>query len=221
MAALHVPRVAPFRDFAPLPIPAGARVFVLTGAGISAESGIRTFRDANGLWEQYRFEEVASPGGWAADPALVWRFYAERRAQASTCEPNAAHRCPGRPRATARRAPLSLHAERRRPAREGGPQATRAHARRAHEEPMRVVPQAPVRRRDRPHPTARTALRLRRARATAHRVVRRDALRDGAHRARARRVRPLRDDRQQRRRVPGRRIRQRRSRARRVAVAPP
>jgi NAD-dependent deacetylase len=91
MAAHHVPRVAPFRDFAPLAVPAGARVFVLTGAGISAESGIRTFRDANGLWEQYRFEEVASPGGWAADPVLVWRFYAERRAQASTCEPNAAH----------------------------------------------------------------------------------------------------------------------------------
>jgi NAD-dependent deacetylase len=92
MAAFHVPRVAPFDDFAPLGIPPGARVFVLTGAGISAESGIRTFRDANGLWEQYRFEEVASPGGWAADPVLVWRFYGERRAQASTCEPNAAHK---------------------------------------------------------------------------------------------------------------------------------
>jgi NAD-dependent deacetylase len=65
---------------------------VLTGAGISAESGIRTFRDANGLWEQYRFEEVASPEGWAADPELVWRFYGERRKQAATCQPNAAHR---------------------------------------------------------------------------------------------------------------------------------
>jgi NAD-dependent deacetylase len=68
------------------------RVFVLTGAGISAESGIRTFRDANGLWEQYRFEEVASPEGWAADPELVSRFYGERRAQAVGCQPNAAHR---------------------------------------------------------------------------------------------------------------------------------
>jgi NAD-dependent deacetylase len=68
------------------------RVFVLTGAGISAESGIRTFRDAGGLWESYRFEEVASPEGWAAHPEAVWRFYAERRAQAAGCEPNAAHR---------------------------------------------------------------------------------------------------------------------------------
>ncbi len=64
----------------------------MTGAGISAESGIRTFRDANGLWEQYRFEEVASPEGWATDAELVWRFYSERRAQAGACEPNAAHR---------------------------------------------------------------------------------------------------------------------------------
>jgi NAD-dependent deacetylase len=68
------------------------RVFVLTGAGVSAESGIRTFRDAGGLWEKYRFEEVASPEGWAAHPETVWRFYAERRAQAASCEPNAAHR---------------------------------------------------------------------------------------------------------------------------------
>ncbi len=88
---VHPVRVAPFGDFAAIALPPRARVFVLTGAGISAESGIRTFRDANGLWEQYRFEEVASPEGWAADAALVWRFYAERRAQAATCEPNAAH----------------------------------------------------------------------------------------------------------------------------------
>jgi NAD-dependent deacetylase len=67
------------------------RVFVLTGAGISAESGIRTFRDANGLWGEYRFEEVASPEGWRADPEVVWRFYSERRTQAAPCRPNAAH----------------------------------------------------------------------------------------------------------------------------------
>lgn len=76
----------------PIAIEPGARVFILTGAGISAESGIRTFRDAGGLWEQYRFEEVASPQGWAAHPEVVWRFYAQRRAQAAGCEPNAAHR---------------------------------------------------------------------------------------------------------------------------------
>jgi NAD-dependent deacetylase len=90
--AVPSPRVASFRDFPAIALEPGARVFILTGAGISAESGIRTFRDANGLWEQYRFEEVASPEGWAADPALVWRFYGQRRAQASGCEPNAAHR---------------------------------------------------------------------------------------------------------------------------------
>ena len=67
------------------------RVFVLTGAGISAESGIRTFRDSNGLWEEHRVEDVASPEGFARDPRLVWRFYAARRKQALVCEPNAAH----------------------------------------------------------------------------------------------------------------------------------
>jgi NAD-dependent deacetylase len=83
---------APFEAFTPLRLSPADRVFVLTGAGISAESGIRTFRDANGLWEQYRFEEVASPQGWAADAQLVWRFYSQRRAQAAGCQPNAAHR---------------------------------------------------------------------------------------------------------------------------------
>lgn len=66
-------------------------VFVLTGAGISAESGIRTFRDANGLWEEHPVEQVASPEGFAADPRLVWRFYGQRRAQALTVRPNPAH----------------------------------------------------------------------------------------------------------------------------------
>lgn len=67
------------------------RLFVLTGAGISAESGIRTFRDSNGLWENHRVEEVASPEGFAANPRAVWRFYSQRRAQAKTCGPNPAH----------------------------------------------------------------------------------------------------------------------------------
>jgi NAD-dependent deacetylase len=66
-------------------------VFVLTGAGISAESGIRTFRDANGLWEEHRVEEVASPEGFRDNPELVWRFYSQRRQQAATCTPNPAH----------------------------------------------------------------------------------------------------------------------------------
>jgi NAD-dependent deacetylase len=86
-----MPQVAACSQFEPLTIAPEERVFVLTGAGISAESGIRTFRDAGGLWEQYRFEEVASPEAWRARPEVVWRFYAQRRAQASACEPNAAH----------------------------------------------------------------------------------------------------------------------------------
>ena len=85
-------RTAPFHEFAPLTIGAEDRVFVLTGAGISAESGIRTFRDAGGLWKQYRFEELASPEAWERHPEVVWQFYSERRAQAATCAPNAAHR---------------------------------------------------------------------------------------------------------------------------------
>ena len=66
-------------------------LIVLTGAGVSAESGIRTFRDTNGLWEDHRVEDVASPEGFARDPALVLDFYNQRRAQARTVQPNAAH----------------------------------------------------------------------------------------------------------------------------------
>ncbi|MBJ6109819.1 NAD-dependent deacylase [Hymenobacter sp. BT523] len=64
---------------------------VLTGAGVSAESGIRTFRDTNGLWEEHRVEDVASPEGFARNPSLVLEFYNQRRAQARTVQPNAAH----------------------------------------------------------------------------------------------------------------------------------
>jgi NAD-dependent deacetylase len=67
------------------------KIVVLTGAGISAESGIKTFRDDNGLWRNYRFEEVASPQAWMADPGLVLEFYNIRRKQLLEVEPNAAH----------------------------------------------------------------------------------------------------------------------------------
>lgn len=64
---------------------------VLTGAGISAESGIRTFRDSNGLWEEYRIEEVATYEAWLRNPGLVLEFYNKRRAQLANVAPNAAH----------------------------------------------------------------------------------------------------------------------------------
>lgn len=67
------------------------RMFVLTGAGISEESGVPTFRGAGGLWRNYRVEEVASPGAWARDPVLVWEFYSMRRRVAGQAKPNAAH----------------------------------------------------------------------------------------------------------------------------------
>lgn len=67
------------------------KLVVLTGAGISAESGIRTFRDADGLWEYYDVMKVASIDGWYDDPKLVLQFYNERREQLRTAKPNAAH----------------------------------------------------------------------------------------------------------------------------------
>ena len=67
------------------------RIVVLTGAGISAESGISTFRDHNGLWENHRIEDVATPEGFHNNPALVQEFYNIRRAQLATVEPNPAH----------------------------------------------------------------------------------------------------------------------------------
>ncbi|MFT3707555.1 MAG: NAD-dependent deacylase [Archangium sp.] len=67
------------------------RVLVLTGAGVSAESGVPTFRGMDGLWEGNRVEEVASPEGFAADPKLVWRFYSLRREGALKVGPNPGH----------------------------------------------------------------------------------------------------------------------------------
>jgi NAD-dependent deacetylase len=67
------------------------RVVILTGAGISAESGLSTFRDADGLWEQHDPMEIATPEAFARDPALVYRFYNARRDQLASVQPNAAH----------------------------------------------------------------------------------------------------------------------------------
>jgi NAD-dependent deacetylase len=66
-------------------------VTVLTGAGISAESGLKTFRDADGLWENHRVEEVATPKAFRANPKLVWKFYKQRFFQLAEVKPNPAH----------------------------------------------------------------------------------------------------------------------------------
>lgn len=68
------------------------RILVLTGAGVSAESGVPTFRGPDGLWKTYRPEQLATPGAFAADPRLVWEWYGWRRERVSTCRPNPAHR---------------------------------------------------------------------------------------------------------------------------------
>lgn len=68
-----------------------SRVLVLTGAGVSAESGVPTFRGSNGLWEGHSIHKVASPEGFADDPELVWRFYSLRREGAAKVTPNAGH----------------------------------------------------------------------------------------------------------------------------------
>lgn len=67
------------------------KIVVLTGAGISAESGISTFRDSNGLWEQHRIEDVATFDAWRRNPELVLDFYNQRRKQLYEVKPNAGH----------------------------------------------------------------------------------------------------------------------------------
>jgi NAD-dependent deacetylase len=67
------------------------KIAILTGAGISAESGIRTFRDSGGLWENHRVEDVASPEGWRRNKTMVLDFYNQRRKQLLACKPNRAH----------------------------------------------------------------------------------------------------------------------------------
>lgn len=68
------------------------KIVILTGAGISAESGLGTFRDQGGLWAQHRIEDVATPEGFSRDPDLVMGFYNSRRSQAASASPNAAHK---------------------------------------------------------------------------------------------------------------------------------
>lgn len=68
------------------------KIVVLSGSGISAESGLPTFRDSDGLWRNHDWRKLASPEGWRAHPELVLEFYNERRAKAAEAQPNAAHR---------------------------------------------------------------------------------------------------------------------------------
>tara|TARA_B100001123_G_C15076137_1_gene933725 strand:- start:123 stop:833 length:711 start_codon:yes stop_codon:yes gene_type:complete len=68
-----------------------SKVVILTGAGVSAESGVKTFRDNDGLWENHRIEDVATPEAWMLNPNLVWKFYQARRNQLLDVEPNPAH----------------------------------------------------------------------------------------------------------------------------------
>jgi len=74
------------------PLSSQDRVFVLTGAGVSAESGLPTFRGADGLWRGHRVEEVATPQAFHANPEMVWQFYSERRKRHASVTPNSAHR---------------------------------------------------------------------------------------------------------------------------------
>ena len=74
-----------------MPMPSKKKIAVLTGAGISAESGISTFRDSNGLWENHDIMEVASYDGWMKNKELVLNFYNNRRRQLKEVQPNEAH----------------------------------------------------------------------------------------------------------------------------------
>jgi len=76
---------------APLQLSGEDRIFVLTGAGISAESGLATFRDSDGLWAGHAIEDVCTPEAWARNPELVWQFYSARREAAAKAQPNGAH----------------------------------------------------------------------------------------------------------------------------------
>lgn len=73
------------------PLDVRGNIVILTGAGVSAESGLKTFRDSGGLWENHRVEDVATPQGFARNPKLVQRFYNLRRAQLKHTQPNMAH----------------------------------------------------------------------------------------------------------------------------------
>lgn len=87
-SASNKPKAMPITS---LPLSPQDRLFVLTGAGISAESGLATFRGSGGLWNGFRVEQVATPEAWEADPSMVWNFYSNRRSNAEAAQPNPGH----------------------------------------------------------------------------------------------------------------------------------
>ena len=164
------------------------RVFVLTGAGISAESGLPTFRADDGLWAGNRIEDVCTPEAWERNPELVWQFYSKRRADGAKAQPNPAHFALAELEKQHRRPLFPLHAKCRRPARTRRLRPPPPHARRTEQSPLRARLRPPSRRRPQHlrQPRRSRPLPLRRPSPPPHRLLRRDPLRDGPHPARDR-----------------------------------
>ena len=151
------------------------RLFVLTGAGISTESGLATFRGSGGLWNGYRVEEVATPEAWESNSALVWNFYSQRRRDAAAALPNKAHLALAQIGAATRRPLLPLHPERRRPARTRRLPPPPPHARLSLSITLHSLQPALSRHRPLHHRRQSSCLRqLRRSCPPPHRLVRRD-----------------------------------------------
>ena len=118
------------------PLSAQDRVFVLTGAGVSAESGLPTFRGADGLWRGHRVQDVATPEAFRANPEMVWQFYSERRKRHATVSPTPAHFALAELEQASGRALLFVHAECRLAARTGWLATHCPHARPADADPL-------------------------------------------------------------------------------------
>ena len=159
------------------------RVFVLTGAGISAESGLPTFRASDGLWAGHRVEDVCTPEAWQRNPALVWEFYSARRAAGAKAKPNPAHIALAELEARlgdrfflCTQNVDDLHE------RAGSVRLVHMHGELAKARCERECGRPPVEDRDDlSQPGRGGPLRLRRTPASAHRFLRRDSAGDGAH----------------------------------------
>ncbi len=182
-------------------------IVILTGAGVSAESGLATFRGPDGLWEGHRVEDVATPEAFRRDPALVHAFYDARRARLGDGRAQCRARGAGAARRRMAGRAAAGHPECRRPARARRIEAAGPHARRADQ---RLVPG--VRRAFRVgwadgRGRGLSVMPRKRASPARHRVVRRNALRHGADRGRGPALRPVRVDRHVGRGLSRRRLR--------------